>query len=231
MKLNKISKKLLLLQRNELLSKKQIIFRKKFGRFLFTNLFVNYFQRKDLENQTMNIFEDEFLKIKNYLPIKVNTIMDIGCGLGIINILLNQHYNNEPKFYLLDKNKIDNKIKYGFSINYESYNYLENTKKILEESGIKSKNLVLKNVDNNISINDTIDLFISLKSMGYHYPFKNYLHYLKKFCNKESIFIFDIAPKHQSIKEMESYFEKINIIYEEKSIHTQIRICCTRLII
>ena len=56
--------------------------------------------------------------------------MDIGCGLGLINILLNNNFENIKDFYLLDKNIIDHKIKYGFSVNYESYNNLLATKKL-----------------------------------------------------------------------------------------------------
>ena len=126
--LNRNSKKLLLLQRNELLSAKQKWLRKKFGRFIFTNFLINYFQIKDIEKQTEELFRKEIDLIKKYLPSKVENIMDIGCGLGIINIYLNDIYINQPNFFLLDKNRIDKKIKYGFSSNYESYNDLNETK-------------------------------------------------------------------------------------------------------
>ena len=105
--LNRISKKLLLLQRNELLSKNQYWLRKRFGRLIFTNFFVNYFQVEDIEKRTEELFQKEVELIKNHLPKKVENIMDIGCGLGIINIFLNKIYNNQPNFFLLDKNKID----------------------------------------------------------------------------------------------------------------------------
>ena len=127
--LNSISKKLLLLQRNELLSQRQKFLRKRFGRYIFTNLLINFFQKENIENISSKLFQDEIATIKNYLPKKVNDIMDIGCGLGIINIFLDQIYHNKPNFYLLDKNYIDTKIKYGFSSVYESYNDLNETKK------------------------------------------------------------------------------------------------------
>jgi len=57
--LNRISKKLLLLQRNELLSKKQNWLRKRFGRLIFTNIFVNYFQIQDIEKRTEELFRRE----------------------------------------------------------------------------------------------------------------------------------------------------------------------------
>ena len=64
--------------------------------------------------------------------------MDIGCGLWIINIFLNKIYNNQTNFYLLDKNKIDKVIKYGFSSDYESYNDLKETENLLSNNNISS---------------------------------------------------------------------------------------------
>ena len=134
--LNQISKKLLLLQRNELLSKNQYWLRKRFGRFIFTNFFVNYFQVEDIEKRTEELFQKEIESIKNYLPKKADNIIDIGCGLGIINIFLNKIYNNQPNFFLLDKNRIDKVIKYGFSSDYESYNDLKETRNLLIKNNI-----------------------------------------------------------------------------------------------
>ena len=168
MKFSKVEKKLLLLQRNELLSKKQFFLRKKLGRYLFTNYIINLFQLKNLEEKTFQLFKKDFLEIKNYLPSNVSNIMDIGCGLGILNIFLNKHYNNFPTFFLLDKNKIDRKIKYGHSKTYESYNLLDNTKNILVKNGINIEKLKLYDVEKKILVpSKSIDLVISIKSMGY----------------------------------------------------------------
>ena len=113
--LSKKTKKLLLLQRNELLTKKQILLRKKFGRFIFTNFLINYFQDKNLELKAENLFDRELNTFKDFLPNKADNILDIGCGLGIIDIFLNKIFSNTSNFYLLDKNRIDKKIRYGFS--------------------------------------------------------------------------------------------------------------------
>ena len=98
--LNNKSKKLLLLQRNELLTEKQKWKRKKFGRFLFTNFFINFNQAKNISLDAENLFKSEIDTFKNFLPRTCNNIMDIGCGLGIINILLNKFYNDKINFYL-----------------------------------------------------------------------------------------------------------------------------------
>ena len=227
-KLNRKSKKLLLLQRNELLTDRQIKLRKKFGRFIFTNFFINYFQNKTLEQNSENLFLREVETFKKYLPKSVKNIMDIGCGLGIINIYLNRIFNN-PKFFLLDKNRIDKKIKYGFSDNYESYNDLNETKNLLLDNEIKLDQINLFDVEKTINISEKIDLVISLKSMGYHYPLENYLNLFKKHCSQDAIFIFDISKGNYNNISLTKIFKKVEVIYEESSIHPLNRVCCKGL--
>ena len=229
LKLNNISKKLLLLQRNELLTERQKWTRKKFGRFLFTNIFINFNQTKDIASEAENLFKSEIDTFKEFLPKNVKNIMDIGCGLGIVDILLNKFYNDEPSFFLLDKNRIDRKITYGFSSNYESYNNLEVTKSILLHNNISENRLFLFDVEKDIIINQKIDLIISLKSMGYHYPFEIYLNLFKKNCNENTIFILDVSEGYFDESLFKRYFEKISVIYEEKSIHSLKRLYCKGL--
>ncbi len=217
------------MQRNELLTNTQKWFRKKFGRFVFTNILVNHFQDKYLEKNTEILFLKEIDTFKNYLPNKLENIMDIGCGLGIINVYLNQILKNQPSFFLLDKNRIDKKIKYGFSDNYESYNDLIETKKILLNNDLNNNQINLIDVEKDIKIEKEIDLVISLKSMGYHYPFELYLKLFNKCCNNNTIFIFDLSEVYFNQNELQKYFHKIQIIYEENSIHPLKRVLCNGL--
>jgi len=224
-KLNRKSKKLLLLQRNELLTDRQIKLRKKFGRFIFTNFFINYFQNTTLEQNSENLFLREVETFKKYLPKSVKNIMDIGCGLGIIDVYLNRIFNN-PNFFLLDKNRIDKKIKYGFSDNYESYNDLSETKNILIDNQINLNQINLVDVEKDIIIEEQINLVISLKSMGYHYPFELYLKLFNQCCTKHTLFIFDLSKTYFDQNKLKKYFEKIQIIYEEDSVHPLKRVLC-----
>ncbi len=224
--LNKKSRKLILLQRNELLSKKQKYLRKRFGRFLFTNIFVNYFQYKNLNQQTEDLFKKEFQTFEGCLPENIDSVLDIGCGLGVINIFLNQKYKNNLSFFLLDKDKIDSSIKYGFSKDYESYNDLTETKNLLCNNGLNDDQVYIENVDNKINIKLKIDLIISLKSMCYHYPLENHLELLKNVCTKDTEFILDVTGGLYSEEFMNKYFEYSKIIYQEESIHTLKRLHC-----
>ena len=226
--LNQISKKLLLLQRNELLSKKQYWLRKRFGRLIFTNFFVNYFQVEDIEKRTEELFQKEIESIKNYLPKKADNIIDIGCGLGIIDIFLNKIYNNQPNFFLLDKNRIDKVIKYGFSSDYESYNDLKETRNLLINNDINPSSINTFDVEKDFKIDAKIDLVISLKSMGYHYPIDQYLRLFQTCCDENTSFIFDVSEGYYNESLLKKHFESVDIIYEEKSIHSLKRLLCTK---
>ncbi len=226
--LNRISKKLLLLQRNELLSKNQYWLRKRFGRFIFTNYFVNYFQIEDIEKRAEELFQKEIELIKKYLPKKAQNIMDIGCGLGIINIFLNKIYNNQPNFFLLDKNRIDKVIKYGFSSDYESYNDLMETRNLLINNDISSNSINTIDIEKDFKIDAKIDLVISLKSMGYHYPIDQYLRLFQTCCDENTSFIFDVSEGYYNESLFRKHFESVDIIYEEKSIHSLKRLSCTK---
>ena len=228
-KLNKISRKLLLLQRNELLSNRQKYLRKKFGRYIFTNFFIHYFQKNNLETKVEDLFKNELTTFEDFMPNNVENIVDIGCGLGILNIFINEKYQNQPNFYLLDKNFIDTKIKYGFSENYESYNDLNETKNILQNNGLSKEQIYLKNVDEEIIINNRIDLVISLKSMGYHYPIENYIELLRKTCNDKTVFIFDVVEEMYSLNKLKQTFKEVQIIYEERGLHSLKRLYCSGL--
>lgn len=227
--LNNRSRKLVLLQRNELLSEKQKKLRKKFGRLIFTNILINFYQKENIEQLAEDLFQKEIDTIKNYLPNKVSNIMDIGCGLGLINIFLNKIYQDKTNFYLLDKNKIDKKIKYGFGKNYESYNLLNETKNLLLNNGLKEEEINILDVDKEIIIDKKIDLVISLKSMGYHYPIENYMQLFRSCCNSDTTFIFDVAEDNYQDNFLYNFFDEVNVIYKEKSIHSLKRVFCSKI--
>ena len=230
-KINKNHQKLLLLQRIDLISDKQRIIRKKFGRFLFTNFFVNFFiSQKEIENKINDEFLKEFNSIKNYLPKNSKNILDIGCGLGVINIYLNDYYSKKSYFTLIDKNYVDKKVSYGFNNNSESYNKLEITKDFLILNGFKTKQLKLINADENFVINNKYELIISLFSMGYHYPIENYIDIIKKNSTKSTKVIFDLSMEYNELNEVKKYFNKVEIIKNDNEVkQNYLRLLCSKI--
>ena len=230
-KINKRHQKLLLLQRIDLISEKQRIIRKKFGRFLFTNFFVNFFiSQKEIENKINDEFLKEFNSIKNYLPKNSKNILDIGCGLGAINIYLNDYYSKKTYFTLIDKNYVDKKVAYGFKNNSESYNKLEITKDFLILNGFKTEQLQLINADEKVVLKNKYELIISLFSMGYHYSIENYIDIIKKISIKNTKFIFDLSMEYNELNEVKKYFNKVEIIKNDNEVkQNYLRLLCSEI--
>ena len=138
--LNNRHKKCFLLQRNHFLSNAQKNIRKLFGRYLFTNLFVFFFNPIEKLNHKLNQeFRLEFNEMFNYLPKNINNVLDIGSGLGIINIFINDNFNNDVDFTLIDKNYIEKKVSYGFDEKGQFYNDFNVTLNFLTINGNKKK--------------------------------------------------------------------------------------------
>ena len=230
-KINKRHQKLLLLQRIDLISEKQRTIRKKFGRFLFTNFFVNFFiSQEEIENKINDEFLKEFNSIKNYLPKNSKNILDIGCGLGVINIYLNDYYSKKSYFTLIDKNYVDKKVAYGFNNNSESYNKLEITKDFLILNGFKKQQLQLINADEKFVLKNKYELIISLFSMGYHYPIENYIDIIKKISTKNTKFIFDLSMEYNELNEVKKYFNKVEIIKNDNEVkQNYLRLLCSEI--
>jgi len=225
-----IEKKLILLQRNELQNFYQRKIRKLFGRYLFTNFFIFFFNSsKNISKNASKILLNEFEDMAPHLPKSPNNILDIGSGLGMINLFLNNYYKKLIKFTLIDKNFVSKKIKYGFSSNYESYSLLNETKLFLVNNGLKNEQINLINADDAYNLNIKFDLIISLISMGYHYPLNNYLKILRNCSHLETVFIFDIAEEYNNIAKIKNIFSEVEILRIINKKHKQIRLICKKI--
>ena len=225
-------KRLFLLQRNAYLSKTQTKIRKLLGRYLFTNIFINFFNPiSNINSKLNNEISLEFNELKPFLPNQVKKVADIGCGLGIIDIFLYFHYAQSPQFTLIDKNFIEKKVSYGFNKQGQFYNNFQTTIDFLESHGLKKNSIITFDKDNIDKIDIKFDLVISLLSMGYHYPLTQYLRFLKKNTHQDTVFIFDIAKEYNKISDIRSLFNEVEIIKESEEIrHNYIRICCKKLL-
>lgn len=164
----------------------------------------------------------EYLSIKDYLPETCDSILDIGCGIGGIDVFLSKHYGDkQPIFYLLDKTRIENDIFYGFEPKGEFYNSLDLAKTMLMSNGIAEKyiHLVEATDKNEIHISDKVDLVISLISWGFHYPVETYLNKAHDVLIEGGSMIIDVRKGTNGIELLNNLFRKVDVILEEKKFH------------
>lgn len=207
-------------------------FDKNFLKFLFpqrTRLTTEYnlsFESSDesiktaIDKMTMR----DFNMIEKYLQPNVINTLDIGCGLGLINLALHDKYPHSH-FHLLDKTEDLNKQKIsGFNEKYTFYNSLRATQEILHKNGIDISQIHTYEAEQeNIEIlkNKKFDIILSLLSCGWHYSVEEYKDLILSSLNDDGLVILDI--RHNT-GELEKAIEFLNfvdcIVNEAESKHT-----------
>jgi len=144
----------------------------------------------------------------------LNKIVSIGPGNGIIELLLlTEELTSE--IVLIDVEDTDNR-NHGFASKGAGYANLEST-----------KSFILSNVNANVRICNPqkeevpkfeFTLFLSLLSMGFHYPCDEYISFIKNNAAKNAIIIFDSRRGvNNGVEKLLESFVVENVIEGEKS--------------
>ena len=224
-KVDRKTAQLIVLQRIELISPLLKKLRKIFGRSIFTNYVSRYLiNSKDIGNNYFQIMSKEFNSIKNSISGDDKTILSIGGGVGGLEVIINNHFN-DMKFYFIEKNYISKKVVYNWDMtNKEAYNDLKLQEGFLINNGLK--NFSIYDYDKNHLPDNKFDIIISLFSLDYHYDFYLYLDFLKNACNIKTKVIFDtIRPDHFT-----KIFNEVVVLKTfDNTVHKSKRLLCTGL--
>ncbi len=152
----------------------------------------------------------QFESIQRWIPDSVSSVLDIGCGLGGINIPLCHAFPSVKRIKLIDGD--------GTGERKMSYN-LDTTAWMDRKIAVS---FVRANVDSVIVSEYPPDkayvpaeLMISIKSCGHHYPVDVYIPLMKKSLYKTKRVILDIRRKTNGVETMEENgFRMIGQCYE-----------------
>ncbi|NLF32218.1 MAG: hypothetical protein GX591_15185 [Planctomycetes bacterium] len=100
-------------------------------------------------------------------------ILDIGAGLGGIDVLLDRHYEGRTELHLLDKHGLSD-IFYGYRKQAAFYNRIDLTRTFMEDNGVPASRVHCHNIDTDGFPTGAFDLVISLLSWCFHYPAATY---------------------------------------------------------
>lgn len=117
--------------------------------------------QRTVESEYERLYNIDFYSIKPYLPDKCESILDIGCGIGGLDILLYRHYGR-VRLHLLDGETTKGR-RYGYGEEAAFYNSMKETVKTLTANGVKAEDIY-------IGAPDRVDLIVSLRACGYHWP-------------------------------------------------------------
>lgn len=180
---------------------------------------VRYFEplrRLTIEREFSERSRKQFEDIKLHIPKTVQNILDIGCGLGGVDIFLGRHYSAlDPHFYLLDVDGISDKIEYSFKEKASHYTSLASTRRFLIANGLRDDHIHTIDIGRQ-SFPEGIqfDLVISLISWGFHYPVGTYLDQVVKSLSPEGVVILDVRRASGGLELISSRFTDIAVVAE-----------------
>jgi SAM-dependent methyltransferase len=186
----------------------------------------NESSEEEIANALEKMFMKDYDMIREYLPKDASNILDIGCGLGLINIPLYNHYNTAVNLHLLDKtNSISsNQSVRGFNKEYVFYNSMDATRDILTSNGVLNENVHTYEVSKE-SIEQLYkikyDLIISLLSCGWHYSIETYMDLIKNTLSPNGVLVLDIRHDTNQLEYAKDNFELIGkVVNTAESKHT-----------
>ena len=149
--------------------------------------------------------------IRMYLPETCDSVLDIGCGIGGIDIMLYNHYKEKPFLNMYDYAETSDKIYYGYWETAAVYNSLEATADFLKLNGVDRKDFETYDA-HGAFIEQDYDIIISLIAMGFHFPVETYLQQIKK-CNPKVV-ILDIRKDTNQIDLLKDNFAEVEPIMD-----------------
>lgn len=162
-------------------------------------------------------FEREYRILAPALPAECARLLDIGCGVAGIDVLLHRHYaDRNPAVILLDKTHVEQSIYYGFKNRGAFYNSLDVAREVLTSNGIPEDgiHLIQATDDQRIDTDGPIDLVISLISWGFHYPVETYLDRVHELLRPQGRLILDLRRGTNAQDALRAKFEDVRILQE-----------------
>jgi len=198
-------------------------FNTEYLKYLFpqrTRLMTEYALSKESDaalvaSQINTMVEKDFNQIEKYLPSQANNVLDIGCGLGLIDIAIYKHYNSETNIHLLDKTQdlAEGESIRGFNKEYTFYNSLDGSKETLITNGVAENKITTYEVGQHQALNEVkFDLIISLLSCGWHYGLETYVDLIKNQLTDNGILILDIRHNTGQLEYAQEHFNLIHTI-------------------
>jgi SAM-dependent methyltransferase len=134
--------------------------------------------------------ESDYTTIAPFLPkVAAPIVIDIGAGMAGINVFLDKHYMNKGKFILIDENRVDDHIHYGYQPTGSIYNENTIVRSFLSNYNIIPTQLAPSDLKD---IQTKADIVITLYSWGFHYPIETYLESVKRILKNDGILIMDV---------------------------------------
>jgi SAM-dependent methyltransferase len=136
----------------------------------------------------------DFDSIKNWIPPKVESMLDIGCGRAAIDILFSRSYP-EAEIHLMDGDGTGKEL-VGFVPELKAWDDVRMAKRFVTTNVSSPDKIFVHIADPLLTIPS--DLIISLKSWGHHYPVDIYIDLVRRSLRGGGRVVMDIRRERKN---------------------------------
>lgn len=177
------------------------------------------FQRAFIDSY-MQANRNYFQLIKPQIPADYGRVLDIGCGVGLLDLLIYRSAEGKkPKLFLFDKSvdpaafSTAGIAPTGFNERYVFTASLEQSARFLRLNGVAGDDIVLCEVGAwNIRDGAPFDLIFSRKSWGFHYPLAEYLAEVARSLGNHGVVITDVRAGQGGEALLQEHFGHVCVL-------------------
>jgi SAM-dependent methyltransferase len=131
-----------------------------------------------------------------------HNVLDIGCGLAGIDALLVRKFGAR-RVHLLDGDGSASQVN-GWNRATDAWNDVEKGVELVRVNGGPDIEVITHIAGRQLQIDDQLDLVISLRSWGHHYPIPVYLPLVRQVLRSDGMLILDIRRKTDGVQQLEA---------------------------
>jgi len=174
-----------------------------------------------LSDEYHRLMQQEFESIESVLPRHMKNLLDIGAGIGGIHLFTYAHAAGQVNIHMLDKDRVDPVMRYGFRETTEAYNSIAESRRYLSEGGVPAERLFYWNAADEgemarlKNFGRRFEAVMSLKSWCFHYPAETYAELVGAVLAPNGVLVVDIRKATSQEAELSPYFSSHHTLYED----------------
>ena len=173
-----------------------------------------------LINYFFTFIIDDISSLNSHISPKIKTVLDIGAGLGLFNLFLNQVITHKVSFDLIEVEKLESiehvtnnpEITQKLDANVQ-INPVDTLRKLMIKNNADNIN-VIKNTSIHEHLNKEYDLVLSFRSWGFLYDLDLYKEFVKKTLTSDGVVITNLTTHDDSIEKFTDLFDEVILINE-----------------
>jgi SAM-dependent methyltransferase len=159
------------------------------------------------------ILAAEAAALRQWLPARASSLVDVGCGVAGIDALL-YHALGAPTLHLVDRTQSD-RPRYGFG-DRAFYSSLEAARELLEANGVPAGDIHAHEAPPDWGAIGTVDVALSLLSMGFHYPVSEYADAIADALAPGGVLVLDVRHGTGGREALAERFEVVGCVVSDR---------------